>query len=76
MLMTPSSQHIDGIVAEVLEEVIPVGRRSNTGLLKKCYICRPCFRSMERIIKLRNDSLRSFQELCNNARSAVAVSRF
>ena len=30
MLMTPSSQHI---VAEVLEEVTPVGHRVSTGLL-------------------------------------------
>ena len=71
MLMTPSSQHIDGIVAEVLEEVTPVGRCVNTGLLRNCYICRPCFRAMERIIKLRKDSLTSFQDLCNNARNAV-----
>ncbi len=31
--MSPSSQRIDGIVAEVLEEVISFGKRINTGLL-------------------------------------------
>ena len=33
LLMTPSSQHIDGGLAEVLEEVIPVGRHINNELL-------------------------------------------
>ena len=71
LLMTPSSKHIDGVVAEVLEKVIPVGRRINTGLLRNCYICRLCFRSMEKIMKLRDDAIKSFQELCDNAKSAV-----
>ncbi len=33
LLMSPSSQRIDGIVAEVLEEVISFAKRINTGLL-------------------------------------------
>lgn len=72
-LTTPSSQHITNVTAEVLGQVIPVDKRVNTAMLQECYTCRICFSSMEKILKLRENSLKSFEDACNKARGAVRL---
>ena len=70
-LMTLSSGHITCVLLETLVQLVPAGKHVNTAILKNCYVCRLCFSSMERILKLKENLKQLSQDFSDKARSAV-----
>lgn len=69
--LTGAVASVVAILVEVFEEVLPVGCKVDPSKLQKSYVCRPCFRSMERILKLREDGASAFRDACNKARGSI-----
>ena len=69
--LTGGVANVVGIIVEIFEEVLPVGSTLDTCKLLNSYVCRPCFRSMERILKLREEGASAFRDACNKARGSI-----
>ena len=69
--LTGGVANIVGIIVEIFEEVLPVGSTLDTYKLLNSYVCRPYFRSMERILKLREEGASAFRDACNMARGSI-----
>ena len=70
-LATPSSQHINTVLLEVMNSIVPADKQLDIGILLNSFICLPCFRWMEKIVKLRRDSQQAFHTACIKARHAL-----
>ena len=53
--LTGSVANIVGVLVELFEEVLPSGCTLDQSKLHNYYVCRPCFRTMETILKLREE---------------------
>lgn len=69
-LSTPASLHVRSILLEVLHAIIPINRRLDVGNLE-CFVCVPCFRSLEKILKLRKDLDKAFQGAYDKAKHSL-----
>lgn len=70
-LSSISSQQVVTVLTEVINEVIPDDKCVDPVMLLKSYVCKSCFRYMERTLKLRADALHAFQDACERAKNAL-----
>lgn len=70
-LSTDSSQHVKSVLTEVLDRIAPHNESVTVSMLEKYFVCVPCFRSLERISKLRKDLEKAFQGACDKAELAL-----
>ena len=66
--LTGGVANVAGIIVEISEEVLPVGSTLDTCKLLNSYVC---IRSMERILKLREEGASAFRDACNKARGSI-----